>query len=134
MIQSFARGLACALLQRIESGQLTLVEDGRRTVFGSGSPQATVVVRDPRLWTALRRGGKGLAEAYVDGWWDSPDVTAVVEVAARNLHGDRRAPAPDHARSASRGSGRARCWSATPRCARARTSPPTTTSATTCSG
>ena len=87
MIQSFARGLACALLQRIESGQLTLVEDGRRTVFGSGSPQATVVVRDPRLWPALRRGGKGFAEAYVDGWWDSPDVTAVVEVAARNLHG-----------------------------------------------
>jgi cyclopropane-fatty-acyl-phospholipid synthase len=86
VIQSFARGLACALLQRIESGQLTLVEDGRRTVFGSGSPQATVVVRDPRLWTALRRGGKGFAEAYVDGWWDSPDVTAVIEVAARNLH------------------------------------------------
>ena len=29
-----------ALLQRIESGQLTLVEDGARHVFGSGSPQA----------------------------------------------------------------------------------------------
>lgn len=87
MIQSFARGLVCALLQRIESGQLTLVEDGRRTVFGSGSPQATVVVRDPRTWTALRRGGRGMAEAYVDGWWDSPDVTAVIEVAARNLQG-----------------------------------------------
>ena len=87
MIQSFARGLVCALLQRIESGQLTLVEDGRRTVFGCGSPQATVVVRDARLWPALRRGGKGMAEAYVDGWWDSPDVTAVIEVAARNLHG-----------------------------------------------
>ena len=28
-----------------------------------------------------------MAEAYVDGWWDSPDVTAVIEVAARNLHG-----------------------------------------------
>ena len=48
-----------------------------RRVFGSGSPQATVVVRDPRVWTALSRGGKGLAESYVDGWWDSPDVTAV---------------------------------------------------------
>ena len=34
---------------------------------------------------AARR--QGLAEAYVDGLWDSPDVTAVVEVAARNLHG-----------------------------------------------
>ena len=37
-----------ALLERIESGQLTLVEGGARRVFGSGSPQATVVVRDPR--------------------------------------------------------------------------------------
>ena len=85
--QTVARGLACALLERIESGQLTLVENGNRRVFGSGSPQATVVVRDPRTWTALRRGGKGLAESFVDGWWDSPDVTAVIEVAARNLHG-----------------------------------------------
>jgi len=85
--QTVARGLACALLERIESGQLTLVENGIRRVFGSGSPQATVVVRDPRVWTALRKGGKGLAESYVDGWWDSPDVTAVIEVAARNLHG-----------------------------------------------
>jgi cyclopropane-fatty-acyl-phospholipid synthase len=82
-----ARGLVCALLERIESGQLTLVENGARRVYGSGSPQATVVVRDPRAWTALWRGGKGLAESFVDGWWDSPDVTAVIEVAARNLHG-----------------------------------------------
>ena len=82
-----ARGLVTALLERIESGQLTLVENGIRRVYGSGSPQATVVVRDPRAYSALRRGGRGLAEAYVDGWWDSPDVTAVIEVAARNLHG-----------------------------------------------
>jgi cyclopropane-fatty-acyl-phospholipid synthase len=82
-----ARGLVSALLERIESGQLTLVEDGVRRVYGSGSPQATVVIRDPRAFTALRRGGKGLAESYIDGWWDSPDVTAVIEVAARNLGG-----------------------------------------------
>ena len=86
-LHTVARGLVSARLERIESGQLTLVEDGVRRVYGSGSPQATVVIRDPRVWTALRRGGKGLAESYVDGWWDSPDVTAVIEVAARNLHG-----------------------------------------------
>jgi cyclopropane-fatty-acyl-phospholipid synthase len=87
LLPRLARGLVCALLERIESGQLTIVEEGSRRVFGSGSPQATVVVRDPRVWIALSRGGKGFAESYVDGWWDSPDVTAVVEVAARNLHG-----------------------------------------------
>jgi cyclopropane-fatty-acyl-phospholipid synthase len=81
------RRVVLALLKRIESGQLTVVEDGRKLVFGSGSPQATVVVRDPAVWRAALRGGRGLAETYVDGLWDSPDVTAVIEVAARNLHG-----------------------------------------------
>ena len=87
MIERVARRLVVALLERIESGQLTLVEGGSRRVFGSGSPQATVVIRDPAVWPALARGGKGMAETYVDGLWDSPDVTAVIEVAARNLHG-----------------------------------------------
>src|SRR4051794_20425759 len=87
MIERVARRLVHSLLERIESGRLTLVEGGARRVFGAGSPQATVVVRDPAVWPALARGGKGLAEAYVEGLWDSPDVTAVIEVAARNLQG-----------------------------------------------
>jgi cyclopropane-fatty-acyl-phospholipid synthase len=74
-----------ALLARMTVGRLTLVEDGRRDTFGGGTPQATVVVRDPRVWPALLRGGRGLAEAYVDGWWDSPDLPAVIELAARNM-------------------------------------------------
>jgi cyclopropane-fatty-acyl-phospholipid synthase len=74
-----------ALLARIQTGQLTLVEDGARTTFGRGCPQATVVIRDPRVWPALLGGGRGLAESYVDGLWDSPDLPAVVELAARNM-------------------------------------------------
>ena len=120
------RRVVLALLKRIESGQLTVVEDGRRLVFGSGSPQATVVVHDPAVWRAALRGGRGLAETYVDGLWDSPDVTAVIEVAARNLHGIDRLRQRLRAAAACRGP-------ATRRGARARTSPPTTTSATTCS-
>ncbi len=69
MIERVARRLVVALLERIESGQLTLVEGGARRVFGSGSPQATVVVHDPSAWPALARGGKGFAETYVDGKW-----------------------------------------------------------------
>jgi cyclopropane-fatty-acyl-phospholipid synthase len=82
-----ARSIVFALLRRIESGQLTVVDEGRRHVFGRGCPQATVVVRSPRLWSTLARGGRGLAEGYVAGWWDSPDLTAVFEVGARNLAG-----------------------------------------------
>ena len=74
-----------ALLARMPEGRLTLVEGARRTTVGHGSPQATVVIRDARVWPALLRGGRGLAEAYVDGWWDSPDLAAVIELAARNM-------------------------------------------------
>lgn len=87
MTDRAARSLALALLRRIQDGRLTVVEDGRRSVFGAGAPQATVVVRSPRVWPALLRGGTGLAESYVDGLWDTPDLTAVVELAARNLDG-----------------------------------------------
>ena len=133
MIERVARSLVCALLERIESGQLTLVEGGSPPRVRLRLPQATVVVRDPAVWPALARGGKGMAETFVDGLWDSPDVTAVIEVAARNLRRDRRDPARAHAG--------ARAVAARPgapgaqhaACARARTSPPTTTSATTCS-
>ena len=55
---------------------------GRPVVTGSGDPVATVVVHDPRTWrTVLRRGSRGLAESYMDGWWDTDDLTALVRVA-----------------------------------------------------
>jgi cyclopropane-fatty-acyl-phospholipid synthase len=85
MTQRTARQVVLALLGRLRTGSLTLVEGDRRTVIGAGLPEATVIVRSPRLWPALLRGGLGLAEAYVEGWWDSPDPTAVVELGARNL-------------------------------------------------
>jgi cyclopropane-fatty-acyl-phospholipid synthase len=74
-----------AVLARIRTGQLTVVEDGRRTTFGRGTPAAIVVIRSPRAWPALLRGGLGVAEAYVAGHWDTPDLAATIQVAARNM-------------------------------------------------
>lgn len=85
MTTRIARTIAYALLRRIHSGSLTVLEDGRaQTTFGSGAPHATVYVRSPRAWRKLLRGSNGLAEAYAQGLWDSSDPTAVVRVAARN--------------------------------------------------
>jgi len=81
----FARAIAHALLRRIGSGSLTVLEDRRPpTTFGVGAPHAIVHVRSPRAWRKLLRGSNGLAEAYAQELWDSPDPTAVVRVAARN--------------------------------------------------
>ncbi len=85
--QRVARGIALGLLERLRSGQLTVVEGERRLVLGHGSPQATVQVRSPRLWPSLLHGSRGMAEAYMQGLWESPDLTAVVRVAARNATG-----------------------------------------------
>ena len=97
MSPRLARRIVFGLLARIREGQLTVVEDGRRHVFGSGPPSAIVHVRSARVWPQLLRGGRGLAEAYAEGLWDSPDPTAVLRVAARNvnrLDAARRALAP----------------------------------------
>jgi cyclopropane-fatty-acyl-phospholipid synthase len=83
---SSARAVVQTLLERIEVGSLTVVEGERRRVFGSGAPTATVHVHSPRAWRLLLRGSRGLAESYAQGLWDSPDLTAVIRVAARNAH------------------------------------------------
>ena len=81
-----ARSLATTVLSRIEIGTLVVVEGEQRRVFGAGAPAATVQVHSPRAWRMLLRGSRGLAESYARGLWDSPDVTAVIRVAARNAH------------------------------------------------
>ncbi len=83
--QRIARRIALGVLARLRPGRLTVIEGSRRLVLGSGSPQAVVHVRSPRLWLLLLHGSRGLAEAYRDGLWESPDLVAVVRLAARNV-------------------------------------------------
>ena len=75
---------AFALLHQIRVGSLLVVEGERRWVFGSGPPAATLNLRAPQFWRMLMRGSRGLAESYAQGLWDSPDLVAVIRVAARN--------------------------------------------------
>ncbi len=82
--QRIARGIVLGLLKRLRQGQLTVLEGERALVLGHGSPQATVQVNSPRLWPHLLHGSRGMAEAYMQGLWESSDPTAVVRVAARN--------------------------------------------------
>ncbi len=78
------RALVLGVLARMREGSLTVVEGGRRTELGRGAPHATIDVHSPRFWRALLRGSRGLAESYADGLWDSPDLTALIRLAARN--------------------------------------------------
>jgi cyclopropane-fatty-acyl-phospholipid synthase len=87
VIDAVARGLLSLFLRRIRFGSLTVIEDRGRRVYGSGPPAATIVVRSPRMWRMALTGSRGLAEAYARGLWDSPDLTALVRLAARNAAG-----------------------------------------------
>ncbi|MEA2390477.1 MAG: cyclopropane-fatty-acyl-phospholipid synthase [Solirubrobacteraceae bacterium] len=85
MIERLARVIVDRFLRRIATGQLTVVEGDERRVYGAGPPAATVEVHSPRLWRSLLRGSRGLAESYMEGLWSSPDLTAVIRLAARNV-------------------------------------------------
>jgi cyclopropane-fatty-acyl-phospholipid synthase len=85
-------GLGARIVRRFVAG----LEFGRlRVVLPSGAvidkagledgPDATIVVK---RWRMLRRliasGDIGFAEGYMDGDWTTPDLTAVIRLAARN--------------------------------------------------
>jgi cyclopropane-fatty-acyl-phospholipid synthase len=79
-----SRAAASLLLRAIRVGSLTVVEGHTRRTFGAGPPTATIDVHDSRFWPMLMHGSRGLAEAYAQGMWDSPDLVAVIRLAARN--------------------------------------------------
>ena len=126
------RSLASAMLGMIRVGSLTIVEGGQRRTFGAGAPAATIELHDPSFWRMLMRGSRGLAESYIRGDWDSPDLVAVIRLAARNasvIDDVRRRTTPLWAPRQRLRAARNR----NTRSAADATSPPTMTSATSCS-
>ena len=75
-----------ALLDKLSGGRLTVrLPDGRCVAFGHGERCVSLHVHDERLFArVLARGDIGFAEAYLDGWWESPDLTGVLTLLARN--------------------------------------------------
>ncbi len=78
--------LVFELLEKIRGGLLEIrLPDGARFLFGEGEPGVTMQVNDETVFArVLAKGDIGLAEAYLDGEWDSPDVTALLALLARN--------------------------------------------------
>jgi cyclopropane-fatty-acyl-phospholipid synthase len=87
MTRRLSRWILSVLLRRVRVGSLVVVEGGGRRVYGSGAPIATVRLHSSRVWPMLLRGSRGLAEAYAQGLWDSPDLVALIRLAARNAGG-----------------------------------------------
>jgi len=77
-----------SICARIEIGAMGIVlPDGRSLVFRGKEPgpQGVILLHDYRALSRLASGGSlGLAESYLDGEWDSPDLTAVLEAGVLN--------------------------------------------------
>jgi cyclopropane-fatty-acyl-phospholipid synthase len=79
--------LSLRLAEMIRIGTLTVVlPDGTtHVVRRTEEPQATIILKEPRAARRLLLGGSlGLAEAYIDGDWESPDIRGVMAVASAN--------------------------------------------------
>jgi cyclopropane-fatty-acyl-phospholipid synthase len=81
-----ARALIKLMLRRVASGKLVVLEADRARRYGREGPEALVTIHSPGVWKLLLRGSLGLADGYAERLWDSPDVVAVVRLAARNAH------------------------------------------------
>ncbi|MET2947025.1 cyclopropane-fatty-acyl-phospholipid synthase family protein [Vibrio owensii] len=97
--QKAARGVLFQCLQKMEIGCLTVIESFKTETterserfstpngdYNSEPVAATIEVKHPGFYSRLLQGGSIAAgEAYMDGWWDSPDLTALMKLMALNL-------------------------------------------------
>lgn len=83
----FWSGMVRRAAGQIRQGHLALhLPDGAPLVVGDGSgPRIDVTIHQPAVARRLLTGGDlGLAEAYIDGWWDCPDLTGFLHLGLRN--------------------------------------------------
>jgi len=88
-----------AVLSRMPVGELELAyPDGTASVFRGASPgpSARVTVNRPGAARRVLLGGSiGMAEGYLEGDWDTPDLAAVLDLGLANVQrANTRTPAP----------------------------------------
>ncbi|MDY7559016.1 cyclopropane-fatty-acyl-phospholipid synthase family protein [Pseudomonas sp. 10B1] len=75
-------------LARLQRGQLVVTEGNDRQVFGAAGAvlQGQITVVDPATWGMVASNGSiGAGEAFIHGYWTTPDLTAVIRVLVSNL-------------------------------------------------
>ncbi len=88
VLEAAAWRAALGMASRIRIGCLTVVEpDGRRHIYGDKSSDRRAEIHVHDRAAALRvvmNGETGAGEAYMDGQWSSPDLAALLSLAALN--------------------------------------------------
>lgn len=83
-----ARSAVLTQLRNLRQGRLRLICKGRQWLFGdAGSAlHAEVEIFDEAAWSMVAANGSiGAGEAYIHGYWRSPDLAAVTRLFVANL-------------------------------------------------
>jgi len=75
-------------LTQLRNGQLVITEGSERHVFGTAGAlvQGEIQILDSATWGMIASNGSiGAGEAFIHGYWTSPDLTAVIRVFVSNL-------------------------------------------------
>jgi cyclopropane-fatty-acyl-phospholipid synthase len=88
LVDEAARRVMLGAARRIRVGRLTVVlPDGSRRIFGDrdSSNAGEIYLHDTAAAVRMLLGGEvGVGETYMDGLWSSPDLPALLRVAALN--------------------------------------------------
>ncbi|MBW2483383.1 MAG: class I SAM-dependent methyltransferase [Deltaproteobacteria bacterium] len=88
-LDKIARKAVLSLLNKLQHGRITLIEDGQQLVFGedvsAASLNADINVYHFQFYSRILFGGSiGAAEAYMEGLWSADDLTTVMRILALN--------------------------------------------------
>jgi cyclopropane-fatty-acyl-phospholipid synthase len=84
------RMMLLSMLKKLQGGRLAVFEDGgSMQSFGvmasADDINASITVNNDEMWQmVVTRGSIGAGEAYMAGYWTSPDLTQVVRLLVRN--------------------------------------------------
>lgn len=85
---SLLRRAVLRQLQNLRHGLLIIHEAGDSLHFGDPQARlrAEIDVHDPAVWGLVAGNGSiGSGEAYIHGYWSTPDLTAVIRIFVANL-------------------------------------------------
>ena len=88
-LQRAGRNALLGQLQKLQRGEITLLEDGKRHHFGTRGAEypfaATIEVRHPQFWADAAFGGTvGAGESYIHGHWRCSELVALVRIMVAN--------------------------------------------------
>ncbi|MDA9555917.1 cyclopropane-fatty-acyl-phospholipid synthase family protein [Vibrio sp.] len=90
--QTLSRTCVLGMMNRVKVGCISIVESFNGTsskihIEGSGELSATVIVHDPCFYEKVLKGGDvAIGESYMDGDWESNDLTTLIRIMVLNLN------------------------------------------------